>query len=240
VTNAGAVNFRSVRPFIRARLVAMPYEVGTEGFGLPLVVTATYWLTRSHSYGRTLTMRFRASLSTFVFATIFAVSAALAPPAVAAMACDHQFGSPHQLTDAGGAVVQEWIVSDLRTSAAVLPGYSARGQVWEASATVRAASGTVTPIIPNLYAVTADGQRYPVLWQIASPQGLPASTLGQGQSSTGALYFDVTGSEPMAVIYDNGTTKLMWCCNGSMQMSMDNCPMCADMQGPCPDCRGKM
>lgn len=170
MTNAGAVNFRSVRPFIRARLVAMPYEVGTEGFGLPLVVTATYWLTRSHSYGRTLTMRFRASLSTFVFATIFAVSAALAPPAVAAMACDHQFGSPHQLTDAGGAVVQEWIVSDLRTSAAVLPGYAARGQVWEASATVRAASGTVTPIIPNLYAVTADGQRYPFCGRSPAPR----------------------------------------------------------------------
>ena len=186
-------------------------------------------------------MRFRANMAAFVAAALLAASATFAPPVGAAMSCDHKFGSSHQLADAGGAVVQEWMVTDLRKSAAAPPGYVARGHVWEATATVRAAIGTVTPIIPNLYVVTADGQRYPVLWQIASPQGLPATTLSQGQSSSGAIYFDVTGPEPVAVVFDNGAgTQLIWCCNGSMAMPMENCPMCADMQRPCPHCRGQM
>ncbi|RZT11564.1 uncharacterized protein DUF1942 [Mycobacterium sp. BK558] len=186
-------------------------------------------------------MRSRVNLAAFVAAALLAASATFSPPVGAAMTCGHKFGSSQQLNDAGGAVVQEWMVTDLRKLAAALPGYVARGHVWEATATVRAATGVVTPVIPNLYAVTADGQRYPVLWQIASPHGLPPSILSQGQSSSGAIYFDVTGPEPMAVVFDNGNgTQLIWCCSGSMTMSMENCPMCADMQCPCPHCRGEM
>nr|WP_240760898.1 DUF1942 domain-containing protein [Mycolicibacterium sp. CR10] len=185
-------------------------------------------------------MRFRVNLAAFVGAALLAASATFTPTVGAAMSCEHKFGSSQELTDAGGAVVHEWMVTDLRKLAAALPGYVARGHVWEATATVRAAIGTVTPIIPNLYAVTADGQRYPVLWQIASPQGLPASTLSQGQSSSGAIYFDVTGPEPMAVVFDSDATQLIWCCSGSMTMPMENCPMCADMQCACPHCRGEM
>lgn len=187
-------------------------------------------------------MRFRVVMAVLACVTLLGSAATLAPPAVAAMPCGHQFGSPQQLTDAGGAVVQEWVISDLRESSVALPGYTARGQVWEASATVRAVTGTVTPIIPNLYTVTADGQRYPVLWQIASPQGLPATTLGQGQASSGAIYFDAVGPQPMAVVYDNGApTQLFWCCTGSMMMMpMEKCPMCADMQRACPHCPGGM
>ncbi|CAN7303849.1 DUF1942 domain-containing protein [Mycolicibacterium hippocampi] len=187
-------------------------------------------------------MRLRVVMAVLASVILFGAASTFAPPAVAAMPCGHQFGSPQQLTDAGGAVIQEWVISDLRKSSADLPGFTAPGQLWEASATVRAVTGAVTPIIPNLYAVTADGQRYPVLWQIASPQGLPAATLGQGQASSGAIYFDAVGLEPMAVIYDNGTaTQLIWCCDGSMMMMpMENCPMCADMQRPCPHCPGRM
>lgn len=187
-------------------------------------------------------MRLRVVMAVLASVILFGAAPTFAPLAVAAMPCGHQFGSPQQLTDAGGAVIQEWVISDLRKSSADLPGFTAPGQLWEASATVRAVTGAVTPIIPNLYAVTADGQRYPVLWQIASPQGLPAATLDQGQASSGAIYFDAVGLEPMAVIYDNGTaTQLIWCCDGSMMMMpMENCPMCADMRRPCPHCPGRM
>ncbi|WP_407667572.1 DUF1942 domain-containing protein [Mycolicibacterium arseniciresistens] len=167
----------------------------------------------------------------------------LAAPATAREHGHHQFGSPQQLSSPDGAVVQEWVVTDLKKSTAALPGYTRRGQLWEATATVRAANGTVTPIIPNLYAVSAGGQRSVVLWAVATPQGIPATTLTPGQSSTGKVYFDVVGSDPMAVIYDAGTgTPLMWCCNGStqMQMPMENCPMCAEMKQPCPRCRDGM
>ena len=180
-------------------------------------------------------------LAAFASVALLGIQFAFGSSALAAMSCEHKFGSNQHLTDAGGAVVQEWAVSDLRRSSADLPGFTSGGQLWEASATVRAVTGTVIPIIPNLYAVTASGQRYPVLWQIASPQGLPASTLGEGQTSSGTIYFDVVGAEPMAVVYDNGAgTQLIWCCNGSMMMPMENCPMCADMQRPCPHCRGSM
>ena len=186
-------------------------------------------------------MRVRAAMIATIATTLLTAATALAAPASAREHGHHQFGSPQQLADAGGAVVQEWTVADLQKSTTILPGYAPHGELWEASVTVRAATGTVLPIIPDLNAVSAGGQRSPVLWQIASPQGLPASTLPQGQSSSGKVYFDVVRADPMAVIYDNGTgTPLMWCCNADMQMPMENCPMCGAIKQPCPRCREGM
>src|SRR5882672_6410982 len=104
----------------------------------------------------------------------------------------HGFGSHQRLVDAGGAVVQEWTVTDLKKSADPAPGYPLAGQLWEATASVQALSGAVTPIIPNVNVSTADGRAYPVLWQLASPLGLSGATIAPGQTSTGKVYFDVT------------------------------------------------
>lgn len=188
-------------------------------------------------------MRRHILLITTVLAAFIGVATAVAVPASAREHAHHQFGTPQQLVDAGGAVVQEWTVTGLQRSTAALPGYAARGQLWEATATVRAVTGTVTPIIPNLHAVTAGGQRWPVIWQIANPQGLPGATLAQGQAASGKVYFDVIEAKPMAVIYDNGSgAPLMWCCTEgmTMPMPMDNCPMCSTMSQPCPHCRDSM
>jgi hypothetical protein len=184
-------------------------------------------------------------------------------PAIASAAkeCMHQFGSQQQLVDAGGAVVQGWTVTDLKRSADPAPGYPLAGQLWEATASVKAVSGTVTPIVPNFRAHSMDGGSYQTLWQVASPQGISGATIAQGQTSTGKLYFDVTGGEPMGVMYTGaGARPLMWCCNGGMMnmpegmmtmpegmmtmpegmmtmpegmmsMPMDNCP--------CPMCVGQ-
>ena len=149
-------------------------------------------------------------------------------PAIASAAegCMHGFGSHQRVVDAGGAVVQEWTVTDLKKSADAAPGYPLAGQLWEATATVQAVSGTVTPIIPNFRAPTADGGSYPVLWQLSSPRGIPGATLAQGQTSTGTVYFDVTGADPVAVTYtDGGAQQLMWC--GHAMMMMHDCPCCA-------------
>jgi Domain of unknown function (DUF1942) len=43
--------------------------------------------------------------------------------------CPHRFGSGQQLVDAGGAVVQQWTVSDLRASAVTAPGYPLAGRL---------------------------------------------------------------------------------------------------------------
>lgn len=159
--------------------------------------------------------------------------------ASAADDCAHRFGAHQQVADGGG--VQDWAVTDLKKSGDVAPGFPVAGQLWEATATVMAVSGTSTPVIPN-FSATSDGGSYPVLWQVASPQGISAATLAQGQTSTGKIYFDVTGGDPMAVKYTTGGAEpLMWCCSEAMMaMPMDKCTCCADMKEPCPCCAGKM
>lgn len=160
-----------------------------------------------------------------------------APTAAAAMdKCPHQFGSHQRLTDTGGAVVQEWTVTDLRKSSDPAPGYPLAGQLWEATASVHAVSGTVTPIIPNFQAMSVSGDRYQVLWQLSSPNGISGATIGQGQTSTGKVYFDVTGPAPAGVMYLDGASRpvMMWCDDAAMMsmmammmsMPMDDCPCC--------------
>jgi hypothetical protein len=150
----------------------------------------------------------------------------LAAPATAAASEDcmrmHNFGSQQRLVDAGGAVIQEWTVTDLKKSADTAPDYPLVGQLWEATASVQAISGTVTPIIPNFQARSAGGS-YPALWQLASPQGISGATIAQGQKSTGKVYFDVTGADPLMVTYTGGGAQpLMWCdCEAMMAMPMD-------------------
>jgi hypothetical protein len=175
-----------------------------------------------------------------VIAAIVMAVAGLGSPAIgsAAEECMHQFGSHQRLVDAGGAIVQEWTVTDLKKSADPAPGYPLAGQLWEATASVQAVSGTVTPVIPNFRVRTADGGTYQVLWQLANPQSIPGSTLAQGQASTGKIYFDATGGDPIAVTYaGSGGRPMMWCdCDAMMSMmpmmsmesmmSMENCPCC--------------
>ncbi len=139
----------------------------------------------------------RRNLVTLMSALLISVATALGGPASAAESCPHQFGSPQQRVDAAGAVVHEWDVTALRKSADVLPGYTPRGQLWEATATLRAVDGTVTPLIPSFFAVARGGQRVGVLWQAATPQGVAPTTLAKGQISTGKIYFDVVDGDPM-------------------------------------------
>lgn len=185
-------------------------------------------------------MRLRKSTTATVAAALLSLGLALAPVSAAAEQCSHQFGMPEQLTDAGGAVVEQWTVADLHKVSPTLPGYTPQDQIWEATVTVHAVNGTVTPIIPNLYAMSGDGGRYPVLWQVASPQGLPGATLAQGQTSSGTVYFDATGTDPMGVMFDSpGNAPLMWCCDDAMAMPMDTCPCCNDammQMDNCPCC----
>jgi hypothetical protein len=98
----------------------------------------------------------------------------LVNPATAAASDDcmrmHSFGSQQRLADAGGTVVQEWTVTDVRKSSDPAPGYPLVGQLWEATVAVQAISGAVTPIIPNFQARTAGGS-YPALWQTGESSG---------------------------------------------------------------------
>jgi uncharacterized protein DUF1942 len=83
------------------------------------------------------------------------------------------------------------------------------GTLWEATATVEAVRGTVTPLIPNLNARADNGRNYQALWEAFMPQGISGATIPQGARSTGKIYFDVTGQTPSRVMYDNGVQDLL-------------------------------
>lgn len=135
------------------------------------------------------------------------LSVVLAPTAAADPSVD-KFGGWNHLVDNAGQVITVWKVSNLKPSTDTIPGYPLAGKLWEATAKVRAAKGSVTPIIPDFNA-RAGSANYPVLWQSATQQGISGATLQQGDSSSGKLYFDVTGPAPTSVVYNNGVEDLL-------------------------------
>jgi hypothetical protein len=136
------------------------------------------------------------------------MSIVLAPAAAADPSVD-KFGGWNHLVDNNGTSITIWKISDLKPSTDTIPGYPVAGKLWEATAKVRAAKGGVTPIIPDFNARAANGANYPVLWQAATPAGIPGGTLQQGDSAWGKLYFDVTGPAPTQVVYNNGVEDLL-------------------------------
>lgn len=144
--------------------------------------------------------------------TTVAAMAATGMLGAAIAAADDQTPSIHQLggqgTVADGPGLQGWTVSDLRPSSDAI-SYQPRGSLWEVTATDEAIQGTAIPIIANFSARSAGGQAYPALFSVATPQGVSPGMLGQGQKTTGKVYFDVTGDAPNAVVYHNGGTELI-------------------------------
>lgn len=106
-----------------------------------------------------------------------------------------------------GNVVQGWTITALKPSSDAIP-YAVRGTLWEATATDAAIQGTVIPLISNLNARAQNGENYRVLFGVATPQGVNPSTLGEGETTTGKIYFDVTGAEPTSVAYNDGNQDL--------------------------------
>jgi hypothetical protein len=119
-----------------------------------------------------------------------------------------QFGATQSLN--AGPMVAAYTVSGLRPSGDAV-NVPVAGRLWEATTTVDAAQGTVTPTIPFFNARSDNGQNYRVLFQAAAPQGLNGSPLPQGATSTGKIYFDVTGPAPTSVVYNDGVQdRLIW------------------------------
>lgn len=118
-------------------------------------------------------------------------------------------GSELTMTDSVGGVELAWQVSDLRPSTDVMPGYPVAGDLWEATATVRAIRGPVTPGVSQFNAVAPNQAAYRVLWQVASPVNVSGGTIPSGAQSTGKIHFDVTGPPPTTVTMNNGMQDLM-------------------------------
>jgi hypothetical protein len=150
----------------------------------------------------------KVTITALTAAALAAVGIATATSA-SAFSTVGKFGTFERLYDAGGAVVTAWTVTGLHPSTARIPDYPLAGRLWEATATVRADRGTVTPLIPDLNARADNGQNYQVLWQAFMPHGISGATLAQGGHSTGMIYFDVTGAAPTRVMYNNGVQDLL-------------------------------
>lgn len=120
-----------------------------------------------------------------------------------------KLGSTLTMTDTVGQVQLSWTVSDLRPCDDVMPGYQVAGQLWEATATVNALSGPVTPAISQFNAVAPNQAAYRVLWMVAAPSNISGATIPQGASATGKIHFDVTGQAPTTVTMNNGMQDLL-------------------------------
>jgi hypothetical protein len=138
-----------------------------------------------------------------------AAAAIIGAPTASAITQVVKLGAWQKLQDDNGAVITAWGVADLRPSSDAIPNYPLAGKLYEANAGFKAIQGTGTPIIPNLNARADNGQSYQVLWQASTPNGISATTLQQGASSKGKIYFDVTGAPPTKVAYNNGAEDLI-------------------------------
>ncbi|MCW1957890.1 MAG: MPT63 family protein [Mycobacterium sp.] len=143
------------------------------------------------------------------FALSVGIGIACAPSASAASPQVGKLGSELRMTDTVGQVVLSWTVSNLKPSSDPMPGFPVTGKLWEATATVNAIRGSVTPAISQFNAVAPNQAAYRVLWQVASPTNISGATIPQGAQSTGKIHFDVTGPAPSVVTMNNGMEDLM-------------------------------
>ncbi len=142
-------------------------------------------------------------------ASVAVIGIASTPIASANYPLVGKLGTTLTMTDTVGQVQLSWRVSDLKPSSDVMPGYPVAGKLWEATATVRALSGPVTPGISQFNAVAPNQASYRVLWMVASPVNISGGTIPQGGQSTGKIHFDVTGPAPTTVTMNNGMEDLM-------------------------------
>ncbi len=172
-----------------------------------------YWLAASRIVVETSSegaaVKTTTMIKTAVATLVMAVIGVIGAPVASAYPIAGKLGSELTMTDSVGQVVLSWRVSDLKPSAAVMPGYPVAGQVWEATATVKADRGSVTPGISQFNAVAPYEAAYRVLWEVASPDGISGATIAEGQESTGKIYFDVTGPAPTTVTMNNGMEDLL-------------------------------
>jgi len=149
--------------------------------------------------------KFSMKLSVAVAAAAIAISGAPVGSATPTAG----LGQQQTLTNAGGLVVTGYTVDYLAPSLdADTVAYPVQGRLYQASVTVDALKGTVTPLLPLFNARAANGDTYRML---AAPSwgGIQGLTLAEGQKSSGRIYFDVTGEAPNSVVYNNGNQDLL-------------------------------
>lgn len=108
-----------------------------------------------------------------------------------------------------GGVTIAYTVEELEPSDDTVLNVPIEGELWEASVTVKAVHGTVTPVIPFFNARSECGKNYRVLYQGIGDEALSGATLAEGQEAEGNIYFDVTGPKPSKVVYADAVQDLL-------------------------------
>jgi len=135
-----------------------------------------------------------------------AATASAAPPTI------QGFGTSEKLVD--GMLVTNYTVGSLQPSNTVIPGFTPKGKLYQASITAGSDAGTVTPLVADFNARAANGQTYRVIDTVPVPNGLSPAPINQGGQTSGTLYFDVTGQPPTGVVYNDGVQDvLIWTTN---------------------------
>ncbi len=148
-------------------------------------------------------------MTSFTMRALFLTASAAAAGVLAAplaAADDGQTTLGGTVDVVSGDSVQRWTVGNLQPSADQLP-YAPTGSLWEATATGQAVQGGI-PVVPGFAARTADGQDYPVMWNVPTPLGINPAPLPAGGTASGKLYFDVTGAAPTGLAFSGGDRDL--------------------------------
>ena len=117
------------------------------------------------------------------------------------------FGVAETLPDSGGAVASYTVI---QLGPSIDPvRYPVTGLLFQATVSVQAVEGSVTPEVSMFSARTPGGLSYPVLAEVTTANGLDRGPLRQGESATGRIYFDVVADIPDSVVCNNWMADLM-------------------------------
>jgi opacity protein-like surface antigen len=151
----------------------------------------------------------KTAMKSVIGAAGIAAVAAFTAATAAASPIIQGIGTSETLVD--GPLITAYTVNSLQPSTVMIPGYTPKGQLWEAEVNARANSGVVTPVITNFNARTGDNQTYRVISTSPTPDALSPAPIMQGGQATGKVYFDVVGAPPTNVVYNDGVQDvLVW------------------------------
>jgi hypothetical protein len=121
---------------------------------------------------------------------VFTAATATASPIIQGL------GTSETLVD--GPLITDYTVSNLQPTNVMIPGYTPKGQLWQA----------------NFNARTNDNLTYRVISTSPTPDALSPAPITQGGQANGKVYFDVTGAQPTNVVYNDGVQDvLVWTTN---------------------------
>ena len=112
-------------------------------------------------------------------------------------------GVQETLKDLNGPLIG-YTVTGVMPSSDPVP-YPVAGRLYEATVKANALQGTVTPFVPFFNARAESGQNYRVLESVSNIGG----PIGQGDSTTGKIYFDVVGDAPNSVVFNDGSEDIL-------------------------------